>query len=156
MESTMETPLPVILVEFNELSPALMDRFIGAEHLPNFKRMRDQSEVCISVAEEKPPHLDPWIQWVDVHTGVPYSQHGISDLSQGHNLRYESVWSVVSDAGWPVWVCGSMNVQYKEGIRGYILPDPWATDLPPYPRELKPYFHFIQQNVWNTRTSEFH
>src|SRR6266853_996521 len=138
---------PVVLVEFNELSPVLMDRFIEAGHLPNFKRMRDESEVCISVAEEKPPHLEPWIQWVDVHTGVPYSQHGISALSQGHNLRYKSVWSVVSDAGWPVWVCGSMNVQYKEGTRGYILPDPWATDFPPYPGELKPYFYFIQQNV---------
>ncbi|HZC24464.1 MAG TPA: hypothetical protein VE866_14075, partial [Candidatus Binatia bacterium] len=118
-----------------------------AGHLPNFKSMRDQSEVCLSLAEEKPPHLDPWIQWVNVHTGVPYAQHGISDLSQGHNLRYKSVWNVVSDAGWPVWVCGSMNVQYGEGIQGYILPDPWATDLPPYPDKLKPYFHFIQQNV---------
>jgi len=143
----MERSFPVVLVEFNELSPLLMDRFIEQGHLPHLKRMRDQSEVCISEAEEKPPDLDPWIQWVNVHTGVPFSQHGISDLSQGHKLRYKSVWSVVSDAGWPVWVCGSMNVQYDENIRGYILPDPWATDFEPYPHELKPYFHFIQQNV---------
>jgi hypothetical protein len=143
----MEPSFAVVLVEFNELSPLLMDRFMGQGHLPHLKRMHDQSEVCISEAEEKPPHLDPWIQWVNVHTGIPYAQHGISDLSQGHKLRYKSVWSVVSDAGWPVWVCGSMNVQYDKGIRGYILPDPWATDLPPYPDELRPYFHFIQQNV---------
>jgi hypothetical protein len=144
----MQPPVPaVLLVEFNELSPILMDRFIGQGHLPNLRTMRDQSEVCISEAEEKPPYLDPWIQWVNVHTGVPYSEHGISALSQGHKLRYKSLWSIVSDEGWPVWVCGSMNVQYDERIRGYVLPDPWATDLPPYPDELKPYFHFIQENV---------
>jgi len=144
----MDAPFPpVVLVEFNELSPVLMDRFIEQGHLPNLRRMRDQSEVCISEAEEKSPDLDPWIQWVNVHTGVPYSQHGISRLSQGHKLRHKSVWNVVSDAGSPVWVCGSMNVQYDKGVRGSILPDPWATDLPPYPEELNPYFYFIQRNV---------
>ena len=143
----MASPAPVVLVEFNELSPTLMDRFIGEGHLPNFKRLREQSEVCVSSAEEREPCLDPWIQWVNVHTGVPYSEHGIFNLSEGHKLRHKCIWSLVSEAGLPVWVCGSMNVRYEPGIRGYILPDPWATDFPPYPDKLKPYFHFIQQNV---------
>lgn len=143
----MESPSPVILVEFNELSPILMDRFISEGHLPNLKHLRDQSEVCISLAEERAPYLDPWIQWVNVHTGVSYSEHGIANLSEGHKLRHKCLWSLVSEAGWPVWVCGSMNVRYEEGIQGYILPDPWATDCLPYPEDLKPYFHFIQQNV---------
>jgi hypothetical protein len=124
-----------------------MDRFISEGHLPNLKRLRDQSEICISLAEEREPYLDPWIQWVNVHTGVPYSEHGIAKLSEGHKLRHKCLWSLVSEAGWPVWVCGSMNVCYGEGIQGYILPDPWATDCLPYPSDLKPFFHFIQQNV---------
>jgi len=143
----MDSSARVVLIEFNELSPILMDRFISEGHLPNLKRLRDQSEVCLSVAEEREPNLDPWIQWVNVHTGLSFAEHGIGNLSEGHKLRQKPVWSLISQAGRPVWVCGSMNVQYDEGVRGYILPDPWATDCPPYPAELNPYFNFIQRNV---------
>ena len=33
----------VIVLEFNELVPDLLDRFMASGHLPNFKRLRDQS-----------------------------------------------------------------------------------------------------------------
>ena len=137
----------VALLEFNELSPPLMERFITEGKLPNFKRLCDQAEVFTSEAEERAPYLEPWIQWVNVHSGVPYSEHGIFNLSEGHKVRHRCVWDLVSEAGWPVWVCGSMNVRYEKGVRGYILPDPWSTDVAPHPNALLPYFRFIQQNV---------
>ena len=34
----------MILLEFNELSPSLMETFIEQGYLPNFKRLRDQSQ----------------------------------------------------------------------------------------------------------------
>ena len=40
----------VILLEFNELSPTLMERFIDMGQLPNFKRLRDESQVLITEA----------------------------------------------------------------------------------------------------------
>ena len=33
----------VLMLEFNELSPVLMDRFIAEGHLPAFRRLRDRS-----------------------------------------------------------------------------------------------------------------
>jgi hypothetical protein len=147
MEVRMQTRLPVILLELNELSPILMERFISGGKLPNFKRLRDRSVVFLSEAEERAPDLEPWIQWVNVHTGVPYSEHGVSRLSEGHKLQHKCIWEVVSDSGAPVWVCGSMNVRYEPTIRGWILPDPWSTDVAPHPDSLQPYFRFIQQNV---------
>jgi hypothetical protein len=42
----------MILLEFNELSPALMETFIDQGYLPNFKRLRDSSQVFITDAEE--------------------------------------------------------------------------------------------------------
>jgi hypothetical protein len=113
---------PVVLLEFNELTPTLMDRFIAEGKLPNFQRLRDHSEVFISEAEERAPHLEPWIQWVNFHAGVPFSDHGVYRLSEGHKLRHKSVWDLVSDAGMPVWVCGSMNARYQGAINGYVLP----------------------------------
>src|SRR5437588_3778309 len=101
-----------------------MDRFIAEGQLPNFKRLRDRAEVFTTDAEEPPPNLEPWIQWVTVHTGVPYSEHGAFRLSEGHKVSQKRVWDLVSEAGDPVWVCGSMNCRYESGARGWFLPDP--------------------------------
>ncbi|MHC5730644.1 MAG: hypothetical protein ACYTXY_42365, partial [Nostoc sp.] len=62
----------IILLEFNELCPSLMERFIKEGKLPNFQRLYEQSEVYTTDAEEKPPFIEPWIQWVTVHSGLSY------------------------------------------------------------------------------------
>jgi len=82
--TAMDTRRPVILLELNELTPSIMDRFIAEGRLPNFKRLRDRSEVFVTDAQERSPYLEPWIQWVTVHTGVPYSEHKVFRLSEGH------------------------------------------------------------------------
>jgi hypothetical protein len=147
MEGIMSPRTSLVLLEFNELTPALMDRFIADGKLPNFARLRESSDVFISDAEEQEPYLEPWIQWVTVHTGVPYSEHGIFRLSEGHKLQYRNLWDLVSREGRPIWVCGSMNANGENGTNGYLLPDPWSTDLAPQPAALLPYFRFVQRNV---------
>ena len=141
------THRPLILLEFNELSPHLMERFLGMGCLPNFQRLHDASEVYITEAEERRWELNPWVQWVTVHSGLNYRDHGIIELDEGHKLRAGRVWDVVSEAGYPVCVWGSMNVGYQPGVKGVILPDPWATKVAPTPAGLQPFFRFVQQNV---------
>ncbi len=140
---------PVIALEFNELSPVLMDRFIQEGRLPNFARLRDQSIVALTDAEEEPPALEPWIQWVTVHTGLSYADHGVFDLGDGHKLKRPRLWDMASDAGKTVWVCGSMNAAIQgDRLNGYVLPDPWSTGIKPYPEtELAPFFHFVRSYV---------
>jgi hypothetical protein len=137
-----------MVLEFNELVPRLIDQFIGEGVLPNFARFRAESEVHTTLADEDHPYLEPWIQWITVHAGVPYSEHGIHDLGDGHKLTVPNIWDVVSDAGGTVWVCGAMNATYKAPIRGWVLPDPWTVKVPPQPAgELAPYFKFVAANV---------
>ena len=76
----------VILLEFNELSPTLMNRFINQGHLPNFKRFSEESAIYLTEAAERAPYLDPWIQWVTVHTGLDFNEHHIERLNEGHTL----------------------------------------------------------------------
>lgn len=139
----------VIVLELNELSPELLDRFIAQGELPNFKRLRDQSIVAVTDAEEAPPNLEPWIQWVTVHTGLTYGEHKVFDLDDGHKLTAPRIWDVVSDAGEPVWVCGSMNAALKGGkVNGWFVPDPWSSGVKPYPEKaLSPFFRFVQTYV---------
>lgn len=137
----------VILLEFNELSPTLIEDFIAQGELPNFRRLRDESRVYVSDAEEAAPNLEPWIQWVTVHSGLSYDQHGIFHLGDGHKLEHKCLWDLISDAGLPVWVCGSMNQRVDLPINGAVLPDPWAAEAAPYPDTLRPFYTFVRQNV---------
>ena len=62
----------LILLEFNELCPPLLTRWMAEGRLPNFKRFHDASAVFITEADERAaPNLEPWIQWYSVHTGLP-------------------------------------------------------------------------------------
>ena len=137
----------VILLEFNELSPTLMNRFINQGHLPNFKRFSEESAVYVTEAEERAPYLDPWIQWVTVHTGLNFDEHKLERLNEGHTLEAKRIWDYVAERDRSAWICGSMNVGYRPGIRGAVMPDPWATYVGPAPADLVPYFSFIQRNV---------
>jgi hypothetical protein len=137
----------VIVVELNELCPSLMKRFIEERKLPHFERLFHESETFITDAEEQAPYLEPWIQWVTVHSGLPYREHQIFNLADGHKLKEKCLWDHLSAEGHTVWVCGSMNVRYDQPIRGLVLPDPWATEISPSDPELLPYFNFVQRNV---------
>ncbi len=138
---------PLVLLEFNELSPVLMDMFISQGHLPNFKRLRDASQVFTTDAEEVAPNLDPWIQWVTVHSGLSFDQHGIHHLGDGDKLAVKSLWDMIAVGGKAVWVCGSMNIKYDKPLRGAVVPDPWTVGMSPFPSELEPYYLFVQRNV---------
>jgi len=60
----------LVMVEFNELCPHLMQRFIDAGELPNFAKMQKASVVRTTDAQASGEELNPWIQWVDLHTGL--------------------------------------------------------------------------------------
>ena len=137
----------VILLEFNELSPTLMDKFIAEGKLPAFKKLRGESLVWVTEAAERAPDLDPWIQWVTVHTGLDMKDHGVKELDEGHLLKQDRLWDLVSANGKPVWVCGSMSTAYRKPLNGYLLPDPWTTHVAPYPEEIAGFFNFVQRNV---------
>jgi len=137
----------VLLLELNELSPELLDRFLALGHLPHFARMRGESQVFVTEAAERPPMLEPWIQWVTLHSGLSQAEHGVLQLDEGARVPAPFVWEVLSRRGLPVWVCGAMNTREDADLRGGLLPDPWTTDTEPRPRELLPFARFVQSRV---------
>lgn len=137
----------VILVEFNELTPHLMESFIASGYLPNFEKLRSESTCFLTDAGEDPPNLEPWIQWVTVHTGVPFEAHAVFNLGDNARNEYPSLWDIVSAHGKSSWVCGSMNCNYRPDVRGTVLPDPWSVHVRPNDREYNDYFDFVRAHV---------
>jgi predicted AlkP superfamily phosphohydrolase/phosphomutase len=110
----------VILLEFNELTPSLMNKFIDDGRLPNFKKFQSESEIFETMATEVSPDLEPWIQWVTLHTGLDYCDHKVFHLNEGHKLPAPRIWDRVSEHGMKSWVCGSMNVNASPGFNGLL------------------------------------
>ena len=139
--------MKLIVLELNELSPDLMREFIEAGDLPNFQRLRDESTLYTTDAGEDPPNLEPWIQWITVHTGVPFSEHQIFHLGDAEEkLSYPGIGRIVSDSGASVGICGSMNAGYGD-LRGYVVPDPWSKAGHPQPPWLAGYYNFVASRV---------
>ena len=124
-----------------------MQRFMDRGILPNFKKLHGESECHVTEAKEKPPYLEPWIQWINVHSGVDYDEHQIFNLDEGHLAKAPALWDVLSKAGYRTWVCGSMNPRVDADYTGAILPDPWTTKVAPQPAELGVFMKFVQKNV---------
>lgn len=137
---------PLILIEFNELCPSLLRRFMADGTLPNFRRLHDSSTVFTTDAGEDEPNLEPWVQWPTVHSGMTFAEHGVFHLGDGRRLRRKCVAEVLSDAGLPVGVCGSMNTNYGR-LNGYVLPDPWDREGVPHPDWLAPFYRTVARQV---------
>lgn len=136
----------MIVLEFNELCSDLIAEFMARGLLPGFQALYERSTVFATDAGESPPNLEPWIQWPTVHSGMTFAEHGIFDLGDGYRLREKSVATLLSDAGVPVGVFGSMNVNYAD-LNGYFIPDPWHKLGRAYPESLQPFYRVISTQV---------
>lgn len=138
----------VILLEFNELCPPLLDKFIAQGHLPNFAKLYSSSKAYTTDARCDVEYLEPWIQWVTLHTGLPFEKHKVFRLGQAQNLEHDSIWDILSKHGKDSWLCGSMNVRWDPKDNNIlVLPDPWSIDVEASPKELQPFYHFVRANV---------
>lgn len=135
----------VLLIEFNELSPVLLDEFIAGGQLPHFRRFRDESVVFATDAGAVTPELEPWIQWATVHLGVSHREHGIRHLGDRDD-RHRPVGELLSAAGHRVGICGSMNVPHRE-VNGFSIPDPWNAETPTLPSWLSPFHRTVSTMV---------
>jgi hypothetical protein len=138
----------VIMVEFNELVPHLMEKWTADGSLPNFRALRDRSLQFITEADvETPGELEPWIQWYSVHTGLAYDQHGVFHLTDGPRAKHRDVFDILGDAGFRLGCFGSMNVKSFPAERGFFIADPWCDGQSAQPADLNTFQRFISQYV---------
>lgn len=131
-----------ILFEINELCPDLIERFENKGVLPNFKKYKSYFNRYKTMADAEPPALEPWIQWYSIHSGLPYSEHGVFRINEGAHAGYPSIWSVLKEKGFSVMNFGSINCQRLDGDNDIFLPDHWSHEQA-NPEILQPIVEFI-------------
>ena len=142
------SPRRIILLEFNELCPGLLSKWMAEGRLPNFKAFYRDSEVYVTEADEqKPPHLEPWVQWYSIHTGLSFQQHGVAHLTDGPKAGHTDIWEILLANGKSVANCSSMNARGFASPGSFFLPDPWCTSEQPYPAELGVFHRVVARMV---------
>jgi hypothetical protein len=143
----------VLLLEFNEICPPLLDKWMGEGKLPNFAQFYHSSQVFTTFADvSDPDYLEPWIQWYSIHTGLPYEEHKIFHLTDGPKAGHLDIWHHLHALGRSVMNCGSMNARPLAGNDVFYLPDPWCSNEPAFPRDIEPFKNAMAKLVQeNTR-----
>lgn len=128
----------MLLLEINEFNPELMRQAaveLGATHLQKILALRS-SATHTDDAEER-FGLDPWVQWVSIHTGVPSREHGIHHLADAVPLQHPQLWETLGQAGVRCGVWGAMNGRLGSGDgMDFFVPDPWTYHQRATPPEL--------------------
>lgn len=116
----------LILVELNEINFDVVQYYIDKGiSLPAMEQMIE-SGLITTRAESEYNHLEPWIQWVSVHTGKEYSEHNIFRLGDFVNSKEKQFFEQVEEAGFKVGAISPMNATNKLNNPSYFIPDPWT------------------------------
>ncbi len=132
-------PRKVLLLEFNELTWTILDPLIERGLLPNFARLRREGASAAPEANERPPHLDPWISWVTLHTGVDRLTHGAAVLGQDDStIKARRTWDYAVENGKTIGVFGSISSYPPHPVPGFMVPGPFSPTSDTYPKYLSP------------------
>jgi len=134
----------VLMMELNELCPPIIEKMMAQGELPNFKALHSKSDVHVTWTDDN--DLEPWVQWVTLHTGKPQDIHNASQLDDGHRIDLPRVWDVLAEQGHASLIFGSMNAKAASD-RVFLLPDPWSTRVSPSDARFNPFNDFISFNV---------
>ncbi|MBS0623943.1 MAG: hypothetical protein JSS62_04895 [Verrucomicrobia bacterium] len=144
----------VLLIELNEFNRELLEQAAYELNLPHIQKILHwyRSDTLTQDTYES-DFLEPWVQWVCVHTGLPSSQHHIKHLGDIPNLQTEQLWQHLSKKGFTSGIWGAMNANRADSpLNQFFLPDPWTASEHAYPAELNAILtplRYFSQNYTN-------
>jgi len=91
-----------------------------------FKRGRVEFSIEDSYASD---YLEPWCQWVSVHTGTECQEHKIKHLGDVEKLKKQQLWDKNPELFGLVWGC--LNSRTPNDKEIVYFPDPWTVSSQP-------------------------
>ncbi len=128
----------LLLIELNEFNIDLLKEAstkLKLENISKILMMKNHSTLC----DENQEHhgLDPWVQWVSIHTGVSFNKHHIKHLGEVNSLSYPQIWESLSSFGISSGIWGALNASKGPGNGcRFFFPDPWTYSEKAMPKEL--------------------
>jgi hypothetical protein len=125
----------MLLIELNEFNSDLLRNIAKTHQLKHLQETLSWNRAGTWTSDEyETGFLEPWVQWVSVHTGVPSSQHGVKNLGDVPNLAEDQIWERWSKRGLSSIVWGVMNGNRRNAATCKVfVPDPWTFSEDAYP-----------------------
>lgn len=139
MENAAQPKTPrVLLIELNEVNRDLLVQACRHVALPNISKVVGSDESHTTTNDEYDSgYLEPWVQWVSVHTGRPSAEHRVMHLGDVPEPSSKQIWETLSDQGVHSGVWGVMNgVRRGAPSCDFFVADPWTFVEDPYPANL--------------------
>jgi hypothetical protein len=117
---------PLILVELNEVNFEFVEHYARRGELPAFAALIGAHGYARTRSEEAYEQIEPWIQWVTVHTGKSYAEHRVFRLGDGARSGVEQIWERLERQGLRVGAFSPMNAGNALSKAAFFVPDPWT------------------------------
>jgi hypothetical protein len=120
----------VLLLELNELNFEHLRFYARRGETPNLAKLMETNGVSTTISEQRCEELEPWIQWVTAHTGLPYADHGVFRLGDIVQHDILQIWERLEDHGLRVGAISPMNAKNRMRDPAFFVPDPWTPTVP--------------------------
>lgn len=112
-----------ILLELNEFSLNLLAQY--AHKYKHIQKMLEMNHIKLKIEDDyESNRLEPWVQWVSIHTGLSAKKHGIIHLGDIENLAAPQLWEKNNNLS-VVWGCLNSK-QGNANNNVLFFPDPWS------------------------------
>ena len=138
---------PLLFLELNEVAIPFVERYVAKGLLPNFQRVLAEHGCMRTQAESAYEHLEPWIQWVTVHSGLTFAQHGVFRLGDIVQSGISQIYEVLENKGVRVGAVSPMNADNRLRDPAFFVPDPWTGGRVSGPKSLHNLYAAIAQAV---------
>ena len=118
---------PTILLGLNEINFDYIRHYANQGKLPVLKGLLEQHALIETESEKEYKLLEPWIQWVTIHTGKSYDEHEIfrlGDIVDRKDLK--QLWETFEENGVSVGAISPFNADNRLKNPAFFVPDPWT------------------------------
>ena len=128
----------LLLVELNEFNFDFIKKGIKNYNCPNIKKLFGKKNIKTYTNDAiQDYNLDPWVQWVSIHTGKTSTKHKIYRHGETLNKDTDQIWDKLSKRNIYCSIWNPMNGVYRKNKNIKIFfPDPWSFKENPKPKRL--------------------
>jgi hypothetical protein len=138
----------LIVLELNELNFDFLKKYIELGYLPTFKNLMENHPLKETLSEKRYKELEPWIQWVTVHTGKTFEEHGIFRLGDAADQGTRQIWEELEENyNVSVGAISPMNAKDQTKSAKFFMPDPWSANSVTGSKDLKLIYKAAHQAV---------
>ena len=116
-----------ILLGLNELNFDYINFYINQGLLPNFKKIFEIQPPIVTASEDEYKLLEPWVQWVTIHSGKTFKEHNIFRLGDIINdPDLSQIFEELESEGCSVGAVSPFNAENRLKNPSFFVPDPWT------------------------------